>query len=142
MLSDNEAVLVLRPEGKVDYHFAELDANAINFYLPEPYKYFSIASGIFLEGDEKPDQPEFEIGDQQMHRGGLRAVVFSPGVVELGFDKSKPFLKRYRVVRLLVGEALDRRMVDFFIYLFEPPRKSRRLQLLRRWSHESKQVFP
>jgi hypothetical protein len=119
MLSDNEAVLVLRPEGKVDYHFAELDANAINFYLPEPYKYFSIASGIFLEGDEKLDQPEFEIGDQQMHRGGLRAVVFSPGVVELGFDKSKPFLKRYRVVRLLVGDALDRRMVDFFVnYLF------------------------
>jgi hypothetical protein len=88
MLSDNEAVLVLRPEGKVDYHFAELDANAINFYLPEPYKYFSIASGIFLEGDEKPDQPEFEIGDQQMHRGGLRAVVFSPGVVELGLVRN------------------------------------------------------
>jgi hypothetical protein len=105
--------------GKVDYHFAELDANAVNFCLPEPHKYFSIASGIFLEGDEKLDQPEFEIGDQQMHRGGLRAVVFSPGVVELGFDKSKPFLKRYRVVRLLVGDALDRRMVDFFVdYLF------------------------
>lgn len=115
MSNMDDAVLVLQPEGKVDYHYAELDANAINFHLPAPYRYFSIAAGIFLEADEILDQPDFEIGNQQMHRGGLRVVVFSPGLVELRFDPTKPFVKRYRAVRLLVGAALDRKMVDFIV---------------------------
>jgi hypothetical protein len=49
----------------------------------------------------------------------------------------------YRIVAW--ADGFDPSLDDLLPHVaetIEPPRKSRRLQLLRRWSHESKQVFP
>ncbi len=57
MTTDIDTTLTLSPATRVDCHWAELDANAINFHLPEPHGYFSIAVCLFLEADEQLGAP-------------------------------------------------------------------------------------
>lgn len=97
---------------KVDLHYNELGANAINFYLDSGY--FSIQTGIYLEPDDDPDlDPYFELNrEENSQAGGFDQVIFSHNKITIVLDPERHFMDRYCAIHLTVPVTDD--IIDFF----------------------------
>ncbi|WP_174939027.1 hypothetical protein [Burkholderia lata] len=99
---------------EIDFVFDELDTNAITFKLEEGY--FSIQTCVYLEDDERLNEPTIELNDQGSSQcGGLRQVYFASRSVELKFQEGYDFLDKYSAVLISFDEFVDVKLVDFFV---------------------------
>lgn len=97
----------------IEYVHDTFDTNAINFRASEGY--FSIQTGVYLEEDERLNEPFFELNSQeQSQSGGLARVLFDDAVVTLDFQTSRPFLGKFAAVEIEVPTGVNRQLVDFF----------------------------
>jgi len=109
MLSDT---LVFKADD-VEYVYDTLDTNAINFRSSSGY--FSIQTGVYLEEDDRLNEPFLELNSQaQSQSGGLAGVLFQDACVTLSFQAARPFLRRYTTVQVDLPMAVPRQLVDFF----------------------------
>ncbi|WP_423762418.1 hypothetical protein [Burkholderia sp. NLJ2] len=99
---------------EVDFVYDELDANAVTFKLKDGY--LSIQTCVYLEDDERLNEPTVELSDQGSSQcGGLAQIVFSPREVELKFQEGDYFLSQYSAISILLDEFVDVKLVDFFV---------------------------
>ncbi|WP_152602006.1 hypothetical protein [Burkholderia paludis] len=101
-----------------DFVYDELDTNAVTFKLDGGY--LSIQTCVYLEDDERLNEPTVELNDQGNSQcGGLAQIVFSPRKVELKFKEGDYFLGEHSAISILLDEFVDVKLVDFFVnYLF------------------------
>lgn len=102
----------------VDFVYDELDTNAVTFKLTSGY--LSIQTCVYLEDDERLNEPMVELNDQGNSQcGGLEQVVIFPREIWLEFRRDACFLNEYLRVSILFDELVEVRLVDFFVnYLF------------------------
>lgn len=97
---------------KVDLHYNELGANAINFYLDSGY--FSIQTSSYLEPDDDPcHDPYFEFNkEENSQAGGFSQVIFSLNTITIVLDSERYFMNRYCAIHLRVHVTDD--IINFF----------------------------
>ncbi|QRR07825.1 hypothetical protein FPJ27_16440 [Burkholderia sp. MS455] len=99
---------------EVDFVYDELDTNAVTFKLKDGY--LSIQTCVYLEDDERLNEPTVELNDQGSSQcGGLAHIVFFPREVEVGFREGDYFLGEYSAISILLDEFVDVKLVDFFV---------------------------
>ena len=99
---------------EVDFVYDELDTNAVTFKLEDGY--LSIQTCVYLEDDERLNEPTVELNDQGSSQcGGLAQIVFSPREVELKFREGDYFLGEHPAILILLDEFVDVKLVDFFV---------------------------
>lgn len=97
----------------VEYVYDSLDTNAINFRSSTGY--FSIQTGVYLEEDDRLNEPFFELNSQeQSQSGGLAGVLFEEAKITLSFQAARPFGGEYATVQIELAGGVSRKLVDFF----------------------------
>ncbi|VWC50933.1 hypothetical protein BLA17378_00788 [Burkholderia aenigmatica] len=104
--------LTVRPID-VDFVYDELDTNAITFRLADGY--FSIQTCVYLEDDERLNEPMVELGSQGAQSGGLVRVLICPREIRLQFRESLCFLHECTLISIVFDELVDVTLVDFFV---------------------------
>lgn len=104
--------LTIRPM-EVDFVYDELDTNAITFRLADGY--FSIQTCVYLEDDERLNEPMLELSDQGAQSGGLVWVLVCPREISLQFQESLCFLDECSSISIVFDELVDVTLVDFFV---------------------------
>ncbi|KER72774.1 hypothetical protein HR51_09215 [Burkholderia cepacia] len=96
---------------EVDFVYDELDTNAITFRLADGY--FSIQTCVYLEDDERLNEPMVELSDQGAQSGGLVRVLVCPREISLQFQESLCFLDECSSISIVFDELVDVTLVDF-----------------------------
>ncbi len=104
--------LTIRPM-EVEFVYDELDTNAITFRLADGY--FSIQTCVYLEDDERLNEPMVELSDQGAQSGGLVGVLVCPREISLQFQESLCFLDECSSISIVFDELVDVTLVDFFV---------------------------
>lgn len=104
--------LTIRPM-EVEFVYDELDTNAITFRLADGY--FSIQTCVYLEDDERLNEPMVELSDQGAQSGGLVGVLVCPREISLQFQESLCFLDEWSSISIVFDELVDVTLVDFFV---------------------------
>ncbi|HEM7889321.1 MULTISPECIES: hypothetical protein [Burkholderia] len=98
----------------VDFVYDVLNTNAVTFKLKGGY--LSIQTCVYLEDDERLNEPTIELNDQGSSQcGGLVQIVIFPREMQLEFHENARFLGKYSFVSILLDEFVDVRLVDFFV---------------------------
>ncbi|MDN7876852.1 hypothetical protein [Burkholderia aenigmatica] len=98
---------------EVEFVYDELDTNAITFRLADGY--FSIQTCVYLEDDERLNEPMVELSDQGAQSGGLVGVLVCPREISLQFQESLCFLDECSSISIVFDELVDVTLVDFFV---------------------------
>lgn len=108
-----EVKLTIHPT-EVDFVYDDLDTNAVTFKLEGGY--LSIQTCVYLEDDERLNEPTIELNDQRCSQcGGLDQIVFFPREIDLKFQEGGYFLDKYSAISIFFDELVDVRLVDFFV---------------------------
>lgn len=98
----------------VDFVYDVLNTNAVTFKLKDGY--ISIQTCVYLEDDERLNEPTIELNDQGSSQcGGLMEIVIFSSEIRLVFCENSRFLGEYYFISILLDELVDVRLVDFFV---------------------------
>ncbi|WP_175747181.1 hypothetical protein [Burkholderia pyrrocinia] len=98
----------------VDFVYDVLNTNAVTFKLKGGY--LSIQTCVYLEDDERLNEPMIEMNDQESSQcGGLARIVIFSREIQLEFREGAHFLGEYSFISIFLDEFIDVRLVDFFV---------------------------
>ncbi|HDR9508374.1 hypothetical protein C5615_19455 [Burkholderia cepacia] len=98
----------------VDFVYDVLNTNAVTFKLKGGY--LSIQTCVYLEDDERLNEPMIEMNDQGSSQcGGLARIVIFSREIQLEFQESARFLGEYSFISIFLDEFVDVRLVDLFV---------------------------
>jgi hypothetical protein len=102
----------------IDFIYDELDSNAVNFLVDNGY--FSIQTSIYLEDDERLNEPFIELNEpSNVQCGGIEQVLFADNEITIEFSPTSMLVNRFTTVRLGIASGVSKETVDFFVnFLF------------------------